>query len=232
MSVWISVTRSLVYPTGQSSGTYSRQLLPWRPSDVEGSGLLSSGWHLVLSWWCGILTPSWSPSRNIPSASGHGCPHTGFIVRPSAWLPARSTHLLPHLASRCALPCVSATRAMALSRTLLLEGRKMRLLGKTASSIKSPKACDWNEIYVYVCNFQSFIRVGKWKAKSKMVNWSQAPWNGSLFEVSIAPKVSELTFMNYLFKWLSKSLMPVIFLPFIKKNFENPIFIFAVFTMV
>ena len=92
-----------------------------------------------------MLTPSRPPSSSIISKSGHRCPHTGCIVRPSAMLSAMR-HCFPPL-SWCAFPDFSADRVAALSFTITSVSRKV---GNTASTIKSLKACSGHKIFVSI----------------------------------------------------------------------------------
>ena len=147
ISPWMFVTQSFAYAGGQPSGTYSRQLLPWRPSDVEAGGELWVDWHFLGSWSQGMLTCNWSPSNAITSPSDHGCPHPGSIVRPSAVLPAIRGRT-PSIFQR-ASPDVRADRAAVLLHTTSSPIRMMAQLGNTASTIKSHKACN-NTIYLYL----------------------------------------------------------------------------------
>ena len=142
---WVSVTRSFVYAGGQPFGTYSRQLWPLKPCHFEAGDELCGDWHFLGSWFSVMLTPSCLPSSIIKSPSGHGCPHLSSIVRPSALLPEMICQQPPRI--WYAAPDFNADRAAALSHTSLSFSRRRAQVGNTASSTKSHRACNWNELF-------------------------------------------------------------------------------------
>ena len=142
MSALVSNTRSFIYPGGQPSGSYCSQLLPSQRFDIHTGDEFCDNWISLGSWSLGMLTFSCALSRGIQSMSGHGCPHCGVIVRPSAILPAMRPYLTS--ASRCASPDISADSVVALWRMWPYCSGKMAQMGNTASIIKSHRGCRWN----------------------------------------------------------------------------------------
>ena len=136
-NLMMSVTRIFANAGGQPSGTYSKKLLQWQPSDDE----LCGDWHF-LNWFLGMLTPRYSPNSIIMSQSGHGCPQPICNVSPSPSLPVTRVPKSFSGFSRYVLPDFSADMLAALFDICSSGSRKIAQMGNTTSTIKSYKACD------------------------------------------------------------------------------------------